>query len=303
MKNYHDFPELKKIVEKLGLEPKDYNYTSDRDLQGMINHEKIKRQDNFKKKLYKGIEITREDLEKEIKVYGGLLTFRGENVLLYIKDNGFKSIVDIRNNPDEGKKFHIGWCKTLEKMDNKHRFDRYVTTIKDDGEFIIDTAEEKEFKAKLNVCKNCLDYLHYKGYDFKKHSPTQKKEAVKNFNIKKFFSEAEGIVRYLKIPERKAETTPIDIRGPEYTIIANQLKKEKNYTCEDCSVYLGCSKNRKYLHAHHINGRKYDNSRINLKILCVDCHLNKYHNGTHWMKVNANDIEECRKIKREQGKT
>ena len=299
MKIDDDSQELKEVVRKLGLTPKDYKYTSDLELANLVDIQEIKRREEIKKELYEGVEFEKRDLEEHIKVYGGLLTYKGEQVVIYIKDNTYKSIDDIKDTPAEGNKFHIGWCKTLEKMNQKNRFDRYVVTDRDDGKFEIDTAERKTYVSRLNVCKNCLEHIEHKGYDTS-HSPQQKTQAVAEFNVKEFLSENESIVRYLKLPERRAETTPVDVRSPEYTIMASKLKNEKNYTCEKCGVYLGLIKNKGYLHAHHINGRKYDNKRQNLKILCVDCHIDGYHSGTHLIKVNAKAMQECREIKKQQ---
>ncbi len=300
MKIDREFKELEEVMKKLGLKPKDYDYTSDAELEEIVNMQEIKQQEEVKKELYKGIEIVGKDLKEHLEIQGGLLTCKGEQVVVYIKDNTRKEIDDINNNPNAGNRFHIGWCRTLEEMDNRKRFDRYIVTKRDDGKFEIDTAEGKEYVSKLNVCKNCLNHLEYKGYSQEDYSYQQKTQAVEEFNIKEFLNEHEGILRYLKIPERRAETTPVDIRGPEYTIIANKLKNEKNYTCEECAVNLKLKKNRSYLHAYHINGRKYDNSRQNLKILCISCHIGGYHSDTRWVKIHAKDIQACREIKKQQ---
>ena len=59
--------------------------------------------------------------------------------------------------------------------------------------------------------------------------------------------------------------------------ISSSLRESHNWTCQECEVQLSQGHLRKYLHVHHINQRKDDNSLKNLKVLCVRCHAEQPH--------------------------
>lgn len=76
-----------------------------------------------------------------------------------------------------------------------------------------------------------------------------------NFNFKK-----------LKFDNNKKYTR-------DWTNVSINYKEKINWICEDCG--LDCSLTKYYLHTHHINKNRYNNSYNNLKALCRSC-LRKY---------------------------
>ena len=54
--------------------------------------------------------------------------------------------------------------------------------------------------------------------------------------------------------------------------ISQAYRETKNYTCERCHVYIENRFDRQYIHVHHRNGNKLDNSTQNLECLCIRCH-------------------------------
>ena len=76
-----------------------------------------------------------------------------------------------------------------------------------------------------------------------------------NFNFKK-----------LKFDNNKRYTR-------DWTNVSINYKEKINWVCEDCG--LDCSLTKYYLHTHHINKNRYNNSYNNLKALCRSC-LRKY---------------------------
>ncbi len=58
---------------------------------------------------------------------------------------------------------------------------------------------------------------------------------------------------------------------PEWKLLSFQCREEAGWKCEECSIDLGLSHNRKFLHAHHVEGLEH-NQPEDLKALCVGCH-------------------------------
>lgn len=206
-----------------------------------------------------GLDVDINDVE--IKP-NGLLHYRGEQILLYIKEvSSFNHNVNL-------PKFHFYQCQTLNSMQNKGRFERYVVTQRKTGYFLMDKkigydVYEQDVEEKLSVCKNCLNWYN-KNY--------LKKDNVDTFNIVEFFE------HFTQTPISK-KPTYTDINAPisgytsDWNIISSRLKAEYGYTCQQCHIDL---KNYpKLLHTHHANGVKSDNSSNNLKILCIECHANQ----------------------------
>ena len=59
---------------------------------------------------------------------------------------------------------------------------------------------------------------------------------------------------------------------PDWAIISRKRREECNWTCQSCKIQLDDHQYRRFLHVHHINGQKHDNSQGNLRVLCIHCH-------------------------------
>ena len=55
----------------------------------------------------------------------------------------------------------------------------------------------------------------------------------------------------------------------DWIIVSRRYKEQNNWTCEECG--LDCNITKYYLHTHHINHNRYNNSYNNLKVLCRSC--------------------------------
>ena len=78
---------------------------------------------------------------------------------------------------------------------------------------------------------------------------------------------------FVRMPKYTDETQPSNVYPLDWSRLAGRIKAERNYTCEDCA----CKKDGKSeLHLHHIDGNKFNNTPVNLKVLCWKCHT-KYH--------------------------
>jgi hypothetical protein len=200
----------------------------------------------------KGIDVDIND----VKIMpNGFLGYRGEQILLYIKEiNGFYDL----------PKFHFSECVTLNKMKTSGRFERYVVTQRKDGTFLMDkkfgyNEYQKDQIEKLLVCKNCLNWYnrHYR-----------KNHGVYDFNIADFFEHFTNTPITHK-PTHTDITAPASGYTEDWDNISLELKNRYNWTCQQCGKYCA---DKTGLHVHHINGVKSNNLESNLQVLCVRCH-------------------------------
>jgi hypothetical protein len=240
-----------------------------------------------------GIEISPSDIEFR---HGRLLTHKGQQVLLYIKDShkSDEDVKDILNRP----RFHIYHCKKLEEMKQRNRFERYVVSRRADGRFsliVTDqlTQRKSEIETELNVCRFCLEALQIDGYE-RGWDPSSKKKVVEEFSIRNFFRTYQTF--FPARPSRfDVELGPDDVDYvKDWDRISREFRAKRNWTCDSCAA--DCSQDRGLLHCHHVDGQKRNNSSGNLRALCVVCHAEQPNHGH--MRVSASDrsrIEELRR--------
>ena len=212
----------------------------------------------------------------------GIYAPNGEQILLYLKE------VKNLNVNHELQKFHLYQCRTLDSMDKQGSFDKYVSTTRKDGNFLVDMPFDKKYDIlrKLDVCKNCLSIYNDKRTE---------NDTVKTFSISEFF-QLVGDSSFSK------KTTYTDTSAPKsgypenWDKISEARKKECNYVCQECDLDL--KNNRYLLQTHHIDRKpeKKDHSASNLKVLCIECHSNQIKHG-HMKSSHADQISEVQKIR------
>lgn len=237
-----------------------------------------------------GVVISLEDLEYE----QGLLSVKGRQVLLFIPDQGIR-IAETLADPSKGRKFHVMDCTTLIEMRANNRFERYTVTNSLKGSFSVYgiTKEKQEMKgiARLNVCKNCMKELNYKGYTNLTNS--MRNELVTLFNFEEFFSTYSSLFKH--VPAKHAEGVEGGYSN-DWAKISSALRQDKEFTCQHCTVNL--SSNKSLLHVHHKNGVKNDNKLSNLIVLCADCHRKEpFHQH---MFVKHSDSQLINSLRKEQ---
>lgn len=237
-----------------------------------------------------GIEVNLDELESE----EGLLSVRGRQVLLFIPDHGMRFEKTMLE-PKAGNKFHVADCLTLDTMRRRNSFERYKVTNNGSSIFSIfgysQFKEHLEGKAKLHVCKNCINQLNYKGVA--NASTTVRDQVVDEFDLEEFFTTYSSLFK--KLPRHHANEATKGY-SKNWSDISKKIREKSHYICQYCNVDL--SSDKKLLHVHHRNREKSDNSTSNLIALCADCHRKEPFHGH--MYVEHEDTQRINQLRKEQ---
>lgn len=159
-------------------------------------------------------------------------------------------------------------------MREKNRFSmRYVVATRTDGRFllnVISTGPPRTELHSLSVCQNCLTRLRFDG--FTNHWPEgKKKSAVNGFSLDEFFSRCPKSL-HVEHPTHNSDNAPLNSYTPDFDAISSPARAAANWTCNRCGINLSDKAYQKFLHTHHKNGVRSDNTSSNLEVLCVGCH-------------------------------
>ena len=215
----------------------------------------------------------------ELDAGTGLISYQGRQVLLYIRDHSRTYDAAI-SDPIQGRRFHIAWCKTLEDMRSKGRFEKYHATNRLDGFFEIDDGQGRNQDVDLRVCMNCLERLNYR----ESANRSIKRTVFNSFVLKDFFAHYSTCFRYMPAG---LFTEPNSGYSSDWKTISARIRAREKYICNDCGVDM--SLHRNLCDTHHKDGVKYNNSDFNLEVVCRDCHRKKpLHGGMH---LTAHDMK------------
>lgn len=204
----------------------------------------------------------------------GTFVYEYRRVAVYIRDQYVSS--DSASEPEKLNKVHVMDCETLQQMRRKGKYDvRYVVTTRTDGMFVVNfigqfgsggTAEG--VACRLYVCSNCLRRLNYKNYNERVQS--ERRDIKESFSLKGFFEEYGS--RIDKPPTQTDNTAFLNTYTFNWDSVSLRCREKAIWRCSKCDDYLGDENRKRFLHVHHKNGFKYDNSAQNLQVLCILCH-------------------------------
>lgn len=285
-----EFPEFEILITRMGAQKSLWQLPS----------LKIDERQKLIEELEEGIEIPLEHVETS---FGGLLSYKGKPVVLYIKDtrqDQFTLLHDI----EKSRRFHIFECRTLDDMRKKKRFERYVVTTRRDGKFLVEATDPtthsvEEIEAPLAVCKNCLSELDWKGYAKLGHGHPRARAVWGNFSLQDFF--AEFTTFFASKPQYSDETAPKGGYAKDWHQVATKMKQQRNWHCDKCGVNLSDPQEQRLLHGHHKNGVVSDNRPSNIDTLCLLCHSEQPDH--QWMKPSISDKLQIENLRRQQRTT
>ncbi|MEX3930066.1 HNH endonuclease [Paraburkholderia sp. BR10936] len=210
----------------------------------------------------KGIDVTADQIQV---LDDGTLAYKGYRVLVYIRD--VPSIGARGSMP----KYHFAHCRTLETMYRNHRSERYVVAISDSGFFHVNVLDSgiKSEPVRLDVCQNCLAHIRWKGFDMQMARPSRL-SIVGEFKLSEFFTTYPKALLAVT-PKHSSDTAPLNTYTDNWPEVSARTRSIRGYKCEKCDIVLPGGE-AKFLHVHHQNGQKHDNSDENLEVLCIGCH-------------------------------
>lgn len=251
--------------------------------------------------------ITRKDLERlqttgiivnpeEIETLAnGIFSYQGVPVLLYIFQPTHWNEGD-----DRLPRYHVCNCRTWKDMKAKGRSDRYVASTRVDGYFELDVyiaslSQSRKQLEQLKVCQNCLDQIRWKGFaNDGTLSSAQRSRHVAAFALAEFFEHYNrSLVR--EKPKWTPSTMPSASYSDDFDEISSRARAAAKWRCQapGCGRLLAASWQRRYLHVHHRNGVKGDNSPENLMVICLECHAKQ---PGHEHMRNSRDLHEFKQL-------
>ncbi len=204
----------------------------------------------------------------------GTLVVDGKRTFIYICNPsnymGKLNTKDIATLP----KYHFTECTTISKMASIGRADRYVRPIVPDGKFrllLVSGKKKETFDSALYPCGYCFRSL-FPEIPF----PSRTKFTVEQFFAKFPLNCADEFITTRKSVLQANHNT----YSASFKSLSAELRAKKE--CHGCFERF----DSKDLDTHHLDGDASNNSALNLKVLCVHCHINEPNHG-HYQALLA----------------
>ena len=176
---------------------------------------------------------------------------------------------------EECHRYHLFNCPTLEMMQSIGRSDRYRMASRGDGLFTYTITRKQnvvreysgDHGAALSFCRNCLAIYNTRF----------NRQGNRPFELRRFIesNELHGDTTVRRID---LDDVP-NVYSDDWAEIARRRKEALGYLCEDCMIDLSSPELRRFLHAHHMDGQKYNNVLANIRVLCISCHSMQPHHA------------------------
>ena len=234
------------------------------------------------------VTVTAKDIEK------GTLEIKDDetNVGMYfidvdgVKHVGFLYLQDYKLDEYGAPKYHLCNCTTIQRFKEIGLFQKYRWANTEDVSVVNRATGVEVHFDHLDLCKNCIEMIReIAGHvtfrttddfvEFIKAKVYGNEEAEE---AGMFGDEGEAAIAN----EMKKELGLLNSdAGAEYDIfgyihgweqISKAYREKMNYTCERCGLQIDDPMDRRFIHVHHKDGNKANNSENNLECLCIDCH-------------------------------
>ena len=243
----------------------------------------------------------------------GFFRVEGKLVLVYIRDQYLRrnpyddsfnqEITEEYVKENQSYRYHLIECQTIRKAISDQRRNRYVLRSpsyegeKGNNTFKINIIEKTSkdiiltMNDTLKVCKHCLNQGNINSY---RDLDLPDKEIMwGNFNYKDFFENMQ-IQHLANLNFEDYRISRVNLYPKNFNEISRNYRASKNWICEECKIDLSVKMYNKFLHTHHINANKSDNSIFNIKAICIECHSNK---PKHDFMKNSPDYSEFMMMK------
>ncbi|MBK7908671.1 MAG: hypothetical protein IPJ78_19275 [Gemmatimonadetes bacterium] len=240
-----------------------------------------------------GVDVSIDEIEidADAKVY----TYNGQQVSIYIKDTRRPS--DVLKVKETAVRFHLTDCRTIVKMKEANRWQRYVAIARRDGLFPVFAHEldgtVHEIEVELGVCKNCIGSLDWKNY--RQVTGTQRERLWRQFTLQEFFEHYAS--RLSIVPRESCSALPDSLYTADWQAVSLRAREKAGWRCASCRVDLRSA--RQCLHVHHRDKDKSNNRGVNLQVLCAVCHAQQP--GHHSMYVAPAVRERILALRTDQG--
>lgn len=261
--NFYEFEPLNTVKSKMGIPRNVYGTFT-----VLVDASRLTKVELEKLTSANGLDISADELTI---LPDGTLAYKNSRVILYIRD------ITVYGNKEIQPKFHLADCITLQQMREQKRFDRYVVSTRTDGLFNLNVINDGQSRVELqdlSVCQNCLNFLHFNKFEMK-WSKSIRFDFVRLFKIDNFFDQFPRSI-YQNTPKYNSDNAPLNIYADNFDEISQKVRSASEWCCQKCGNDLSAPENRKWLHAHHINGLKYDNNKENLAAICIGCHAKEF---------------------------
>jgi 5-methylcytosine-specific restriction endonuclease McrA len=256
--NFYKYAALNRLKEQMGI-PRD-TYGS---LVVMIAPAGLTREELDKLASGAGIDVTWDQITTDDD---GTFVLKGERVVLYIRD------FDDYGRGGDGPRYHLMTCRTIVQMRDAGRMQRYVVASEPNGLFVVNVKSNlgtRQEHRRLRVCWNCLTELNFGGFRTGQHF--NKKRVVQEFTPARFFAEYSRSL-HLYLPTHGEADARLNAYSADFPEISRAVRERTGWQCDDCKRVLADPSLQKYLHVHHRDGDRSNNTASNLRALCVGCH-------------------------------